>query len=193
MSVLSRFDFTAARNAVALGDRWSGSPGWLFGRLDFGLARGPNLCQIDRVSGAGESNQSSRASEPWPTLSKDRDDEDINSIYILVSSKLEKFASSIGEEKLEFGAGILPGIYRFELLSDDIFFFFLESSLIPSYYCCQVKRVRRQVGQSFDKFREKYPSRISHLCHLSPSPLTCSTCACDCVPARHSSFIRLIF
>lgn len=52
--VLSRFDFTAARNAVALGDRWSGSPGWLFGRLDFGFARGPNLCQIDRVSGAGE-------------------------------------------------------------------------------------------------------------------------------------------
>lgn len=37
---------------MALGDRWSGSPGWLFGRLDFGLARGPNLCQIDRVSGA---------------------------------------------------------------------------------------------------------------------------------------------
>ncbi|PBC29860.1 hypothetical protein APICC_09406 [Apis cerana cerana] len=48
VGVLSRFDFTAARNAVALGDRWSGSPGWLFGRLDFGLARGPNLCQIDR-------------------------------------------------------------------------------------------------------------------------------------------------
>lgn len=54
--VLSRFDFTAARNAVALGDRWSGSPGWLFGRLDFGFARGPNLCQIDRkYSGQGDS------------------------------------------------------------------------------------------------------------------------------------------
>ncbi|XP_061941668.1 uncharacterized protein LOC107996610 isoform X5 [Apis cerana] len=56
VGVLSRFDFTAARNAVALGDRWSGSPGWLFGRLDFGLARGPNLCQIDRkYSGQGDS------------------------------------------------------------------------------------------------------------------------------------------
>lgn len=30
---------------------------------------------------------------------------DINSICILVSSKLEKFVFSIGEEKLEFGAG----------------------------------------------------------------------------------------
>ncbi|CAL7938028.1 unnamed protein product [Xylocopa violacea] len=49
VTVLSRFDFTAARNAVALGDRWAASPGWLYGRLDFGLASGPNLCQIDRV------------------------------------------------------------------------------------------------------------------------------------------------
>ncbi|XP_017754419.1 PREDICTED: uncharacterized protein LOC108546707 [Eufriesea mexicana] len=56
VSVLSRFDFTAARNAVALGDRWAASPGWLFGRLDFGLASGPNLCQIDRKnSGRGDS------------------------------------------------------------------------------------------------------------------------------------------
>ncbi|XP_050594484.1 peripherin-2-like isoform X3 [Bombus affinis] len=55
LSVLSRFDFTAARNAVALGDRWAASPGWLYGRLDFGLASGPNLCQIDRKnSGRGD-------------------------------------------------------------------------------------------------------------------------------------------
>ncbi|XP_060825002.1 photoreceptor outer segment membrane glycoprotein 2-like isoform X1 [Bombus pascuorum] len=58
VSVLSRFDFTAARNAVALGDRWAASPGWLYGRLDFGLASGPNLCQIDRVSEPAELNQS---------------------------------------------------------------------------------------------------------------------------------------
>lgn len=51
VAVLSRLDFTAARNAVALGDRRRGSPGWLYGRLDFGNASGPNLCQIDRVSG----------------------------------------------------------------------------------------------------------------------------------------------
>lgn len=43
---------------MALGDRWAASPGWLYGRLDFGLASGPNLCQIDRVSGPAELNQS---------------------------------------------------------------------------------------------------------------------------------------
>ncbi|CAK9795264.1 Photoreceptor outer segment membrane glycoprotein 2 [Anthophora plagiata] len=54
--VASRFDFTAARNAVALGDRRASAPGWLYGRLDFGLASGPNLCQIDRkYSGRGDS------------------------------------------------------------------------------------------------------------------------------------------
>ncbi|KAG7190747.1 hypothetical protein KM043_006819 [Ampulex compressa] len=52
---LSRLDFTAARNAVALGNRWGASPGWLYGRLDFGNATGPNLCQIDRrYSGRGD-------------------------------------------------------------------------------------------------------------------------------------------
>ncbi|XP_043265563.1 uncharacterized protein LOC122405116 [Colletes gigas] len=56
VTVLSRLDFTAARNAVALGNRWRGSPGWLYGRLDFGNSSGPNLCQIDRkYSGRGDS------------------------------------------------------------------------------------------------------------------------------------------
>ncbi|XP_054015512.1 peripherin-2-like [Hylaeus anthracinus] len=56
VTVLSRLDFTAARNAVALGNRWRGAPGWLYGRLDFGNASGPNLCQIDRKnSGRGDS------------------------------------------------------------------------------------------------------------------------------------------
>ncbi|XP_076240943.1 peripherin-2 [Calliopsis andreniformis] len=56
VTVLSRLNFTAARNAVALGDRRRGSPGWLYGRLDFGYTSGPNLCQIDRkYSGRGDS------------------------------------------------------------------------------------------------------------------------------------------
>nr|XP_012153477.1 PREDICTED: uncharacterized protein LOC100874647 isoform X1 [Megachile rotundata] len=56
VTVLSRLDFTSARNAVALGNRWSASPGWLYGRLDFGNASGPNLCQINRKhSGRGDS------------------------------------------------------------------------------------------------------------------------------------------
>ncbi|KZC12414.1 Photoreceptor outer segment membrane glycoprotein 2 [Dufourea novaeangliae] len=57
VTVLSRLDFTAARNAVALGNRKRGSPGWLYGRLDFGNAAGPNLCQIERVSEPNEINR----------------------------------------------------------------------------------------------------------------------------------------
>ncbi|XP_076375595.1 peripherin-2 [Megalopta genalis] len=56
VTVLSRLDFTAARNAVALGERYRAAPGWLYGRLDFGCDDGPNLCQIDRKnSGQGDS------------------------------------------------------------------------------------------------------------------------------------------
>ncbi|XP_034179947.2 peripherin-2 isoform X2 [Osmia lignaria lignaria] len=56
VTVLSRLDFTSARNAVALGNRRADSPGWLYGRLDFGNADGPNLLQIDRKnSGRGDS------------------------------------------------------------------------------------------------------------------------------------------
>ncbi|XP_012250721.2 photoreceptor outer segment membrane glycoprotein 2 [Athalia rosae] len=53
--LLSRLTFTAARNAVALGNRNGQSSGWIYGRLDFGNATGPNLYQIHRkCSGRGD-------------------------------------------------------------------------------------------------------------------------------------------
>lgn len=55
VTVLSRWDFTAARNAVALGNRHGPSPGWFYGRLDFGCSSGLNLSQINQSSDSSSS------------------------------------------------------------------------------------------------------------------------------------------